>query len=68
MEGRGYVCVFLFLDKIGKHKERVIIYGAGDSGRQLVNLLRQGHEYHPVAFIDDEKTFIKNGCKWIDCF
>ena len=42
-----------------KEKKRVIIYGAGDSGRQLVNLLRQGNEYHPVAFIDDEKRLYK---------
>ncbi|MEL0630289.1 nucleoside-diphosphate sugar epimerase/dehydratase [Psychromonas aquatilis] len=42
-----------------KRKKRVIIYGAGDSGRQLVNLLRQGHEFHPVAFIDDEKRLFK---------
>lgn len=42
-----------------KEKIRVIIYGAGDSGRQLVNLLRQGNEYHPVAFVDDEKRLFK---------
>ena len=42
-----------------KEKTRVIIYGAGDSGRQLVNLLRHGNEYHPVAFIDDEKRLFK---------
>tara|TARA_R110001592_G_scaffold74670_7_gene226691 strand:- start:7096 stop:8979 length:1884 start_codon:yes stop_codon:yes gene_type:complete len=42
-----------------KEKARVIIYGAGDSGRQLVNLLRQGNEYNPVAFIDDEKRLFK---------
>ena len=42
-----------------KQKMRVIIYGAGDSGRQLVNLLRQGNELHPVAFIDDEKRLFK---------
>ena len=45
--------------RISKQKERVIIYGAGASGRQLVNLLRQGHEYHPVAFIDDERRLFK---------
>jgi len=44
---------------MSKEKARVIIYGAGDSGRQLVNLLRQGNEYHPVAFIDDEKRLYK---------
>ncbi|HEY7867349.1 MAG TPA: nucleoside-diphosphate sugar epimerase/dehydratase [Psychromonas sp.] len=43
-----------------KQKERVIIYGAGNSGRQLVNLLRSGNEFHPVAFIDDEQKLFKN--------
>ncbi|PKF63055.1 nucleoside-diphosphate sugar epimerase [Psychromonas sp. psych-6C06] len=42
-----------------RKKERVVIYGAGDSGRQLLNLLRQGDELHPVAFVDDEKKLLK---------
>lgn len=42
-----------------KQKEQVFIYGAGDSGRQLVNLLRQGHQFHPIAFIDDDKKLCK---------
>ncbi|GLS89607.1 nucleoside-diphosphate sugar epimerase [Psychromonas marina] len=41
------------------NKENVIIYGAGESGRQLLNLLRQGDEFHPVAFVDDEKKLLK---------
>lgn len=41
------------------HKEHVAIYGAGESGRQLLNLLRQGSEFHPVAFIDDERKLFK---------
>ena len=45
--------------QLSKQKERVIIYGAGDAGRQLVNLLRQGNELHPVAFIDDETCLFK---------
>jgi FlaA1/EpsC-like NDP-sugar epimerase len=34
---------------------RVAIYGAGKSGTQLASALRAGHEYLPVAFIDDMK-------------
>ena len=34
---------------------RVAIYGAGKSGTQLASALRAGHEYRPVAFIDDMK-------------
>lgn len=31
----------------------VAIYGAGSAGRQLVKMLNSGHEYRPVAFLDD---------------
>lgn len=31
----------------------VLVYGAGDTGRQLVNALYHGQDYAPVAFIDD---------------
>ncbi|ODS09953.1 nucleoside-diphosphate sugar epimerase/dehydratase [Vibrio scophthalmi] len=40
-------------------KAKVIIYGAGSAGRQLVNLLNQGKEYHPVCFIDDSPKLHK---------
>ncbi|QBY03113.1 polysaccharide biosynthesis protein [Thalassotalea sp. HSM 43] len=36
-------------------KEKVVIYGAGASGIQLVKALRNGAEYDPVAFVDDNK-------------
>lgn len=36
--------------------EPVIIYGAGVSGRQLLSSLMQSHEYHPCAFVDDDKS------------
>lgn len=32
---------------------KVIIYGAGASGRQLLPALSQASEYYPVAFVDD---------------
>lgn len=38
------------------HKERVLIYGAGSSGRQLTQALMNGEQYHPVAFVDDDST------------
>lgn len=34
-------------------KSRVIIYGAGQSGRQTAHSLFQGNEHVPVAFVDD---------------
>ncbi|KJG09223.1 polysaccharide biosynthesis protein [Photobacterium kishitanii] len=38
-----------------KRKPNIIVYGAGVAGRQLVNLLRQGGDLNPVAYIDDNK-------------
>jgi FlaA1/EpsC-like NDP-sugar epimerase len=38
-----------------RSKENVIIYGAGESGRQLLNALNNGPEFAVVAFIDDNK-------------
>lgn len=37
----------------------VIIYGAGESGRQLLESIKQVNEYNPVAFVDDDKTLQK---------
>ncbi len=31
----------------------VLIYGAGQSGRQLLEALKYVDEYHPIAFVDD---------------
>lgn len=36
-----------------RDKTRVIIYGAGQSGRQTVHSMAQGMEHSPVAFVDD---------------
>ncbi|NEY90849.1 polysaccharide biosynthesis protein [Tabrizicola oligotrophica] len=36
------------------YRERVVIYGAGAAGRQLVQTLRQGTDYLPIAFLDDD--------------
>lgn len=43
----------MFLTREAHHKKRVVIYGAGESGRQLLLSLREGPEYTPIAFIDD---------------
>jgi FlaA1/EpsC-like NDP-sugar epimerase len=37
-------------------KERVLIYGAGEAGAQLVRALRENGQYLPVAFIDHEAS------------
>lgn len=35
------------------HGRQVLIYGAGDAGRQLAASLRQGREFFPAGFLDD---------------
>lgn len=49
---RGYL---LRADDRGGSAVRVAVYGAGHSGMQLASALRAGHEYLPVALIDDKK-------------
>jgi FlaA1/EpsC-like NDP-sugar epimerase len=47
-------------------KERVLIYGAGDTGAQLMRSLRDSGQYVPVAFIDDDPALqsrVIGGCK-----
>lgn len=34
----------------------VVIYGAGEAGRQLKDALQNGQEYLPIAFFDDDPT------------
>ncbi|MFV7706693.1 polysaccharide biosynthesis protein [Shewanella algae] len=41
---------------LNRRGEPVIIYGAGVSGRQTAIALAQSHEYHPVAFVDDDTS------------
>ena len=44
----------LYNKKLGI-KKRVLIYGAGEAGIQLVGALTQSQEYNPLGFIDDSK-------------
>lgn len=41
--------------KLRSLSENVIIYGAGESGRQLLTALHQGDQYRVVVFVDDDK-------------
>ena len=43
----------LVVSSQNRRKQRVVIYGAGAAGRQLLQILRQGTEYLPIAFLDD---------------
>ena len=42
------------------NQNRVVIYGAGSAGRQLLNALKQSKEYNPIAFLDDSMSLHKN--------
>ncbi|RLQ15576.1 nucleoside-diphosphate sugar epimerase/dehydratase [Vibrio sp. SBT000027] len=53
--GSRLIVRVLVSDLLGKQKKKVLIYGAGSAGLQLANILRQGKEFHPVAFIDDDR-------------
>ena len=39
--------------------KKVLVYGAGEAGRQLVNSLENNTEFEVVGFIDDNKKLIK---------
>ena len=41
-------------------KKRVLVYGAGDAGVQLVSALSYSSEYNPVGFVDDLKELQGN--------
>jgi FlaA1/EpsC-like NDP-sugar epimerase len=50
------IAVRLFLQKGRLIGDRVIIYGAGDAGVQLVSAIARGGRFTPVAFIDDSPS------------
>ena len=56
---------WLLSDILISDRKNVLIYGAGSSGRQLSEALSQSSEYKPVAFIDDQKDFIKQSVNGI---
>ena len=59
---------FLINKKGSKNKTKVIVYGAGVAGRQLVNILCQNSEYHPVCFVDDDKKIHHSSIHGLDVY
>lgn len=43
-----------FMNKRGRYREAVLIYGAGDGGARLVASLSASSRFYPVGFIDDD--------------
>ncbi len=48
--------VILWIYRRGSNRTRVLIYGAGATGVQLVAAIGQSEEIDPVGFLDDNKT------------
>ena len=44
-----------YQDKLYSACDKVIIYGAGESGRQLLTALNQGDQFRAVYFVDDDE-------------
>ena len=53
ISGARFFMLQLFRRHLSKTSKNVVIYGAGEAGRQLVKALKQGPEYTPRFFIDD---------------
>lgn len=49
-------------------REPVAIFGAGDSGMQLISALQKGKEYIPVAFFDDNPQLWKHSVHGISVY
>jgi FlaA1/EpsC-like NDP-sugar epimerase len=49
-------------------KKRVLIYGAGDAGIQLISALKHSAEYQPVGFIDDAKALQGHHIEGLEIF
>jgi FlaA1/EpsC-like NDP-sugar epimerase len=53
--GARFIIRLMFRRPDRNARRPVIVYGAGESGRQLVNALDHGHDYRPVAILDDDE-------------
>lgn len=53
VSGARFFMLQLFHRHLSKTSKNVVIYGAGEAGRQLVIALKQSPEYTPRFFIDD---------------
>ena len=49
-----FVFRYLYFSSLLGKRKRVAIYGAGEPGRQLLNILSVSEKYIPVVFIDDD--------------
>ena len=52
----------------GANCKKVLVYGAGDAGIQLVSALEHSSEYNPVGFVDDSKELQGNQIRGLDVY
>ncbi len=52
----------------GANCKKVLVYGAGDAGIQLVSALAHSSEYNPVGFVDDSKELQGNQIIGLDVY
>ncbi len=55
ISGTRFAVRLLYLAVTARERERVLIYGAGTSGRQLMQTLAQGTDYQVVGFVDRDR-------------
>ncbi|MEN7341933.1 MAG: nucleoside-diphosphate sugar epimerase/dehydratase [Pseudomonadota bacterium] len=58
----------LFMNKRGRHRESVIIYGAGEGGIRLAASLSNSHRFFPVAFVDDNPAMRSSRIDGLEVF
>ena len=65
---RYFARMFLVDRRAKRHRERVIIYGAGSSGDRLATSLKGSDQYLPVAMLDDKKTLQGKKVQGLDVY
>jgi FlaA1/EpsC-like NDP-sugar epimerase len=66
--GLRIVARALLSGKTNNDKKRVLVYGAGDAGIQLVSALEHSSEYYPVGLIDDSLELQGNQIRGLKVF
>jgi FlaA1/EpsC-like NDP-sugar epimerase len=52
----GRITARMFLNRRNRNRERVVIFGAGAGGAQLIEALFSGDDYLPVALVDEKSA------------
>lgn len=52
----GRITARMFLNRRNRNRERVVVFGAGAGGAQLIEALFSGDDYLPVALVDEKSA------------